>query len=278
MNIVLFNQYAGSPDYGMEYRPYFLAKYWVREGHNVTIVTSSFSHLRNKQPSMKNYKLYQEEFVDGIRYVWVRGNKYQGNGIGRFINILIYTCLSVFIGKTVRKCDLIITSSTHPLDIFAAIRLRNRFSDAKLIFEPHDLWPMVLYEIGGMSTMHPLVILMQFAEDLSCKNADAVVSMHPYNIDHLETRGCNRTDFYHIPNGVDIETFDNSCECPINVVERIQCLRAEGKKIVVAAATCARSLLKQNIDFTLVNVQIHFVRIIHPENSRAQFGPINEIV
>ena len=233
MDIVLFNHYAGSPDYGMEYRPYYLAKYWVRDGHTVTIVGSSFSHLRNNQPSMKNYKLYQEEFIDGIRYVWVRGNKYQGNGIGRFINILMYTSLSIFLGKIVKLCDLIITSSTYPLDIFAAIRLRNRFPNAKLIFEPHDLWPMVLYEIGEMSRKHPLVILMQLAEDLSCKHANAVVSMHPHNIDYLETRGCNRSQFYHIPNGVDIESFNNSCQGPTDVVERIQSLRTEGKKIVM---------------------------------------------
>ena len=101
MDIVLFNHYAGSPLYGMEYRPYYLAKYWVKEGHTVTIVGSSFSHLRGNQPSMKNGFFFKEEFIDGVRYLWVVGNKYTGNGIARFINILMYTFLSVFIGKNV---------------------------------------------------------------------------------------------------------------------------------------------------------------------------------
>ena len=30
MNILLINHYAGSPQYGMEYRPYYLAREWVK--------------------------------------------------------------------------------------------------------------------------------------------------------------------------------------------------------------------------------------------------------
>ena len=49
MNILLINHYAGAPQYGMEYRPYYLAREWVKMGHKVVITSASFSHLRNKQ-------------------------------------------------------------------------------------------------------------------------------------------------------------------------------------------------------------------------------------
>ena len=32
MNILLLNHYAGHPALGMEYRPYYLAREWVRQG------------------------------------------------------------------------------------------------------------------------------------------------------------------------------------------------------------------------------------------------------
>lgn len=233
MDIVLFNHYAGSPDYGMEYRPYYLAKYWAREGHIVTIVGSSFTHLRSKQPSMKDSWFFQEEIVDDIRYLWVRGNKYSGNGIARFINILMCTFLSMLMGRKINRCDLVITSSTYPLDIFPAKSLKKKFPNSTLVFEPHDLWPMVLYEIGDMSRSNPLVHLMQYAEDLSCKYADAVVSMHPQNIDHLETRGCCRKRFYHIPNGIDLEVWKGDGNVPIEISEQIQALKTDGNKIVM---------------------------------------------
>ena len=50
MNILLINHYAGSPRHGMEYRPYYLAREWVRLGHKVQIVAASWSHVRPVQP------------------------------------------------------------------------------------------------------------------------------------------------------------------------------------------------------------------------------------
>ena len=50
MNILLINHYAGSPRHGMEYRPYYLAREWVRLGHQVQIVAASWSHVRSVQP------------------------------------------------------------------------------------------------------------------------------------------------------------------------------------------------------------------------------------
>jgi glycosyltransferase involved in cell wall biosynthesis len=234
MNIVLLNHYAGSPNHGMEYRPYFFAKHWVQEGHNVTIVASSFSHLRNRQPLLNRMSLYQEENVDNIRYIWLRGNVYTGNSFSRFMNILMFTFLGMFLNKKIDKCDLIITSSTYPLDIFPAKNIKRKFPNAKLVFEPHDLWPMVLYEIGSMKKSHPLVKLMQYAEDLSCKSANSIVSMHPQNIEHLETRGCCRDSFYHIPNGVDLETWKAmKGSVPDYISKKIKTLKRKGKKIVM---------------------------------------------
>ena len=84
MNILLINHYAGSPQYGMEYRPYYLAREWVKLGHNITIVGADFSHLRIKQPTAG------EEYIDGIRYVWLSTPVYQGNGLGRIKNMLSF--------------------------------------------------------------------------------------------------------------------------------------------------------------------------------------------
>ncbi|MCX8053345.1 MAG: glycosyltransferase WbuB, partial [Armatimonadetes bacterium] len=52
MHIVILNHYAGSPIHGMEYRPYYLAREWLKAGHDVTIVASSFSHLRRYNPTV----------------------------------------------------------------------------------------------------------------------------------------------------------------------------------------------------------------------------------
>ena len=60
MNILYLNHYAGSPALGMEYRPYYLAREWVRAGHRVQIVAADFSHVRARQPPAG------DETIDGI--------------------------------------------------------------------------------------------------------------------------------------------------------------------------------------------------------------------
>lgn len=70
MNILLINHYAGSPRHGMEFRPYYLAREWVRQGHRVTIVASSVSHLRQQNPAVSSP--VTREQIDGVDYLWLR--------------------------------------------------------------------------------------------------------------------------------------------------------------------------------------------------------------
>lgn len=44
VNILYINHYASGPSYGMEYRPYYLAREWVRAG-----VAANFSRVRARQ-------------------------------------------------------------------------------------------------------------------------------------------------------------------------------------------------------------------------------------
>ncbi len=79
MRILLIDHYAGSPKYGMEFRPYYLAREWYKEKHEVRIIAGSFSHLRNTEPDPG------EEIIDDIKYFWLKTIKYKGNGILRFL-------------------------------------------------------------------------------------------------------------------------------------------------------------------------------------------------
>ena len=131
MNILLINHYAGAPKYGMEYRPFYMAREWVRMGHNVTIVAADFSHLRSKQPNT-GY-----ECIDEINYVWLNTPKYKGNGVGRVLNMLsfikgLFNNYKKIIGRT--SPDLVIASSTYPLDIYPAKYIASKYK-AKLVYE-----------------------------------------------------------------------------------------------------------------------------------------------
>lgn len=111
MNILLINHYAGSPNYGMEFRPYYMSKEWVSQGHKVLIIGGSFSHLRKEQP-----QVFREE-IDGIQYCWIKLNEYAGNGLGRIFSMFSFVsklCLKFNSYLNGFGPDVVIASSTYP--------------------------------------------------------------------------------------------------------------------------------------------------------------------
>ena len=235
MNILYINHYAGGPTYGMEYRPYYLAREWVRAGHQVTIVAASQSHVRSKQPAMRGR--FTLESIEGIKYVWCRTPTYRGNGVGRVLNIMTFLRrLCQWREWLEDEPHVVIASSTYPADIGPARRLARRFG-SKLVWEVHDLWPLSPIELGGMSHHHPFVLWMQRAEDQACREADIVVSMLPKADGHLREHGMQAAKFLYIPNGIDPDEWRD--ESPVELAAAhtaaIQAARDRGHLLVAYA-------------------------------------------
>ena len=150
MNILYINHYAGSPEMGMEFRPYYLSREWVKMGHKVTIVAGDYSHLRIKNPSVT--KDYSIELIDGIEYVWVKSGDYQGNGVKRALSMFR------FVGKLWRdankivkqwKPDVVIASSTYPLDTYPAQKIA-KLAKAKYIHDAAQTRRFLMYSAGNL--------------------------------------------------------------------------------------------------------------------------------
>jgi len=235
MNILLINHYAGSPFYGMAYRPYYLAKEWRKSGHNVHIVAASFSHLRSNQPKIDHTRKVNIEDIDDIVYTWVTTPAYSANGIKRFINILSFVFSLLIRRKKILndfKPEVVIASSTYPLDIYPAY-LISKLSGAELIFEVHDLWPLSPIEIGGLSKWNPFIILLQLAENFAYKRADHIVSMLPNTLEHMNAHGMSHDKFNYIPNGISMKEWEGSVtELSIQMQKTINEIKAKGHFIV----------------------------------------------
>ena len=233
MDILIINHYAGSPYHGMEYRPFYLAREWVKKGHRVIILASSVSHVRTNSPKLTSREKIEE--IDGIKYIWLKTLRYQGNNIRRALNMLS------FVAKVFRcyrswppdfHPDLVIASSTYPLDNFPAYYLARRFK-ARFIYEVHDLWPLSAIELGNMPKWHPFILLMQWAEDFAYHKADCVISLLPKAESHMRKHGLAPGKFIYIPNGIDIEEW-NHCDAALPDVhdQALRRLRAGAQFIV----------------------------------------------
>lgn len=244
MNILIINHYAGNPELGMEFRPYYLGREWVKTDNPVMIIGGSFSHLRKQQPTVEN------ETVDGIEYRWVPIKPYNGNGLGRIRSMFdfvrkLWCCHTKYIGDF--KPDVVIASSTYPLDIYPARKIAKRFG-ARLVYEVHDLWPLSPMELGGYSKNHPFIRVMQSAEDYCYSHSNKVVSLLPNAIDHMKERGMSEDKFVYIPNGYDSEEWNSSIQAPEEIKNHIKKLKSEGKFIIMYAGGHA---ISNALDFFL---------------------------
>jgi glycosyltransferase involved in cell wall biosynthesis len=281
MNILLINHYAGSPRHGMEFRPYYLAREWIRLGHRVRILAGSYSHIRAIQPSL-NRGPGAIEHIDGIEYVWRRSPSYRGNGLRR-----VFSMVSFIVGlwrdaqaiATDFRPDVVIASSTYPMDIWPAARIA-RCAGAQLVYEVHDLWPLSPMELGGMPWWHPFILWVQMAEDYAYKVADRVVSMLPKTLNYMASRGLDPAKWAYVPNGVDLEEWCAPIRLPDDVLSALHVVKARGQPVLGYAGTHglanaldvlldAASLLQGHLQILLVGTGPERERLIRRVESES---------
>lgn len=237
MNILLINHYAGSEDLGMEYRPFYFAREWVKMGHHTTIAAATYSHIRSTNPEITDKYCYRD--ISGIEYLWIKTPVYKSNSMKRFINMLVFvrrlSCLSKMI-LTRRKYDVVIASSTYPLDIFPARKIAKR-SNAQLIYEVHDLWPLSPMELGGYSKRHPFIMLMQHAENFAYKKSDKVISMLPATKEHMLSHGLREDKWNYIPNGINREDWDAYEKIPETISTELLNIKNKYSHIIAYTGT-----------------------------------------
>jgi glycosyltransferase involved in cell wall biosynthesis len=128
--------------------------------------------------------------------------------------------------------DVVIASSTYPMDIWAARRIA-RIARAMLVFEVHDLWPLSPIELSGMSPHHPFVLLCRVAEGTAYRQADRVVSMLPVVHEYMASRGLDPRRLAIVPNGITLDEWQGALP-PLreDVAAAIALQRAAGRTLV----------------------------------------------
>ncbi len=251
MKIVLVNHYAGSPETGMEFRPYYMARLWAEAGHKVIIVAASYSHLRNKQPQI--VADIEEQQIEDVNYLFVKTNTYKGNGLGRIKNMLRFTvALYGKAGGYIKKFnpDVIIASSTYPYEILPLKRLASKCK-ARLVFEVHDLWPMSPQLLGRYSKWHPFIFTMQCAENYAYRHSDTIISLLPCTLEHMLQHGLRRmgsVNWHYVPNGILPEEIVFNRDLPNEHSSLIATLKEQGCLLVGYAGSIG---VANNIDMLI---------------------------
>lgn len=224
------HHYAGAPSRGMSYRPYYLTREFCQLGHQAYIIGASYHHLLHSTQDVK--EPVHLEMVDGVPFITLKVNHYVGNGIGRVQNMLGYASrFKKHVGDLVSltgKPHVIIVSSAHPFH-YRILEKYSRQFKAKLIFEVRDLWPLSLQQLLNMPRWNPLILWLASIERRAYRNADCVVSVLQEAFSYMKTRGLTYDRFQVIPNGTNIQEFQNECSLSQDLEQWLQSLKVQGK-------------------------------------------------
>ncbi len=184
-------------------RVYERAAYWVRWGHDVTVITSAPNFpLGRLFPGYAN-RWRQTEDRDGIRVVRVKTFIAPNRGVVRRTLDFMSFMVSGFAASLFEdKPDLVCATSPQ---FFAAVAGRASASarGVPFVFELGDLWPASIAAVGAMRAGFLLSMIERLELSLYRSSA-AVVALTPAFKENLSGRGIPEAKIAVILNGVDV--------------------------------------------------------------------------
>ena len=206
MRILLLSHYFPPEVNAPANRVHEHARAWVRDGHEVTVVTGVPNHPRGELfPGYRNRWL-QEERVDGIRVIrtWMYLTANEGF-LRRTLNYLLFALTAILASLRAERPDVVVATSPQffcGLAGAVVARLRRR----PFVLEVRDLWPDSIVQLGQIRSRR-VIRLLEGIEAALYRSADGVVVVTDAFIDHVAARGVARERIVRIRNGIDTQRF-----------------------------------------------------------------------
>ena len=199
LKIVYFYQYFTTPKGSYGTRVYEFTKEWVKQGHEVTVVTSVYA-----KSDIKAKGFIDNQIIDGIKVkiINVKIDNKQ-SFLKRIFTFLLYSFVSMFYAFTL-KCDVVIASS-GPITIGVPGLLTKIFRRKKFVFEVRDLWPEGPIELGVLKNKFIQKMSYKF-EKLCYKKSDLIVALSPGMQKNITDR-FPKTNVISVTNSANIELF-----------------------------------------------------------------------
>ena len=187
-------------------RVYEHACYWVKWGHEVTVITCAPNFPEGKVfPGYRN-RWYRVETVDGIRVVRVKSFITANEGVAlRTLDYLSFMGSGFLAGLLQHRPDIVVGTSPQ---FFAAVGGWALAGVRRLpfVFELRDLWPASIAAVGAMNGSGFLHLLERL-ELFLYRRSKAVVSVTESFKKDLVRRGIPAEKIAVVINGVDLPRY-----------------------------------------------------------------------
>lgn len=182
------------------------ARYWVKWGHDVTVITCAPNFPDGKVfEGYKNNWCYSE-IIDGIKVVRVKTYIAANKGfLLRILDYLSFMASSFFFGLFCKRPDIIIATSPQ---FFAAVGgwFLSAIRRVPFIFELRDLWPASIVAVG-VAKESWLIKLFERLELFLYKNSKLIIVLTNSFKADLTSRGISENKIHVITNGVDNQIY-----------------------------------------------------------------------
>jgi glycosyltransferase involved in cell wall biosynthesis len=206
MKIIYFHQYFKTRDGSGPIRSYEMAKYFVDQGHQVTMVygLSENTHSTLTGPYIRGKRRGTVDGIECIEFDLHYSNKL--NFIQRSLVFISYSFKSISI-LFKEEFDLVFATSTPLTAGIPGICMKLLGKTKPFVFEVRDLWPELPREMGVIKNK---VVLwaMGLLEWLSYNTADACVALSPGIREGIRAKLKDKEkSVYLVPNGSDLDFF-----------------------------------------------------------------------
>ena len=183
-------------------RSYEHCRNWVRQGVQVTVVTTVPNFpLGRPQPPYRN-RLYARERIDGIEVVRVWSFLAPNSGV--ILRALDFASFAVtgFFAGLFQKADIIVATSPQLLTAVCG-RFLSRAKRRPWVFEVRDLWPESITAVGAMKEGLVMRFLRRLERSLY-RSAERIVTVTDPMRARLIERGVPEAKVGVVPNGADL--------------------------------------------------------------------------
>lgn len=184
-------------------RSYEHCRRWVKQGVDITVITTIPNFpLGKAQPPYRN-KLWQEEYIDGIRVVRVWSFLAPNRGVVlRALDFASFAA-SGFVAGLFQRPDIIVATSPQMLTAVTG-HILARIKRRPWIFEVRDLWPESITAVGALKEGF-LIRFLERIERTLYDGAERIVAVTEPMRRQLALRGLPPEKIALVPNGADLE-------------------------------------------------------------------------
>lgn len=187
-------------------RTYEHARYWVRKGHNVTVITCAPNFPEGKVFDGYKNRFYDVSNVGDIKVIRVKTYITSNEGvIRRTLDYMSFMIAGFIAGLFQRNPDIIVATSPQFFCACAGWAL-SVIKRKPFVFELRDIWPASITAVGAMKESVAIRVLERI-ELFLYNRADSIIPVTDAFKKELIDRGVYSKKITVVRNGVDLERY-----------------------------------------------------------------------